>query len=128
MIEITREPIATERVINSVRSDGSGCVATYVGLIRNRSRSKPVLSVEYRDPEGNAEKKLQEIAGEAGRRWAVEGIAIAHRIGTLRVGEINLVVAVAAAHRREGFAACRFIVDRFKERLPTSKTERYQRG
>ncbi len=65
---------------------------------------------------------------EARQRWQVENIAISHRVGKLKVGEINLVVAVASAHRSEGFAACQYVIDQFKERLPTRKTETYQDG
>jgi molybdopterin synthase catalytic subunit len=126
VIEITQEPVAPERVLNSVKSDSSGCVVTYVGLIRNYSQGKAVLSVEYDDSEGNAENRLQEIAREARQRWQIENIAICHRVGKLKVGEINLVVAIASAHRSEGFAACQYVVDHFKERLPTKKTETYQ--
>lgn len=126
MIEVTEEPISPELVIDKARSDSSGCVVTYVGLIRDYSQGKAVLAVEYHDSEGNAAETLQEIASEARRRWQVENIAISHRIGKLSVGEINLVVAVASAHRNEGFAACQYIIDQFKERLPTEKTETYQ--
>jgi molybdopterin synthase catalytic subunit len=128
MIEITNRLISADKVIARVKSDGSGCVVTYVGLIRNRSRGKPVLSVEYRDARGNAEKILQEIADEAKRKWRVENIAISHRTGKLKVGDINLVVAVASGHRRQGLAACRYIIDRFKQKLPTTKTETYRDG
>ncbi len=128
MIEVTEEPISPELVIDKARSDSSGCVVTYVGLIRAYSQGKAVLSVEDRDSEGNAENTLREIAREARQRWQVENIAISHRVGKLRVGEINLVVAVASAHRSEGFAACQYVIDQFKERLPTKKTETYQDG
>ena len=125
MIEITEKPISPEKVIDKVRNDSCGCVASYVGLIRNRSHGKPVLSVEYVDSDGNAAQRLQQIADEVKRRWPVHDIAISHRIGKLKVGDINLVVAVGAAHRREGFAACRYVIDQFKKRLPTTKTETY---
>ena len=65
MIEITEKPISPQKVIDKVKSDSSGCVVTYVGLIRDRSRGKPVFSVQYQDSEGNAENTLQEIASEA---------------------------------------------------------------
>jgi len=126
MIEITKKPISVDKVIGSVKSDGSGCVVTYVGLIRNNSQGRPVLTVEYEDSEGNAKNTLQDIADEAGRRWQIENIALSHRIGILKVGEINLIVAVASAHRKEGFAACQYAIDRFKQSLPTRKTESYQ--
>ena len=126
MIEITKETISPEQVVSRAKTNSSGCVVTYVGVIRDYSQGKPVLSVEYQDSKGNAEKALQGIAEQARKRWQLENIAISHRIGKLRVGEINLVVAVASAHRGEGFAACQYIIDQFKERMPTSKYEKYQ--
>ena len=99
MIEITRQPISPEVVINRAKSDNSGCVVTYVGLIRNESHGKPVLSVEYQDPEGNAQRRLQEIADQVKAKWPVNNIAITHRIGILQVGDMNLVIAIASAHR-----------------------------
>jgi len=126
MIEITETPISPEQVIEKVKSDGSGCVVTYIGLIRNQSHGRPVFLVEYHDSQGDAENTLQEIASEARQRWTIENIIISHRIGKLRVGEINLVVAVASAHRSEGFAACQYAIEQFKQRLPTQKTETYQ--
>ena len=128
MIEVSKEPISPERVIDKVKNDSSGCVVTYVGLIRNYSHGKAVLSVEYVDSEGKAENVLQEISREVRQKWQVENVAISHRVGKLKVGEINLVVAIASAHRGEGFAACQYVIDRFKSRLPTRKTETYQDG
>lgn len=128
MIEITERPISPQKVIDKVKTDSSGCVVTYIGLIRNYSQGRAVLSVEYQDYEGNAGNKLQKIAREAEQRWQIDGIAITHRVGKLKVGEINLVVAVASPHRSEGFAACQYVIDQFKERLSTKKTETYQDG
>ena len=128
MIEITETPISPEQVIEKVKSDGSGCVVTYIGLIRNQSQGRPVFLVEYHDSQGDAENTLQEIASEARQRWTIENIIISHRIGKLKVGKINLVVAVASAHRSEAFAVCQYIINQFKQRLPTKKTETYQDG
>ena len=128
MIKITDKPISLELVVNAVRTPESGCVVTYVGLIRDNSRGKPVLSVEYEDARGTAEDGLRQIAEEIKRRFSVNGVAICHRIGKLNVGDINLVVAIAAGHRKEGFAASQFAIDRFKESLPTAKRETYQDG
>ena len=128
MIEITKKPISPELVIGKVKTNSSGCVATYVGLIRDSSQGKTVLSVEYKDTEGTAEKNLEQIASEIRQKWQVNNIAICHRIGKLKVGDINFLVAVAAAHRREGFAACQYAVDRFKELMPTKKIETYLDG
>ena len=126
MIEITEKPISPELVVNKVKTDSSGCVVTYVGLIRDYSQGKQVLSVEYEDTEGTAENRLRDIASEIRQKWQLNNLAICHRIGKLKVGEINLVVAIAAAHRQEGFAACQYAIDRFKEILPTKKKETYK--
>ena len=128
MIEITERPILPELVVSKVKTAGSGCVVTYIGLIRDYSRGKPVLLVEYEDVDGKAAKRLQEIAAEIKQKWPIDNIAIYHRIGKLKVGEINLVVAIASAHRGEGFAACQYAIDQFKQKLPTRKKETYQDG
>jgi len=128
MIEITECPLSPERVIAKVRSSDCGCVVAYIGLIRDYSEGKPVLSVEYRDPNKEAKAQLQKIANEAKQQWPINNMAISHRIGKLGVGEINLVIAVASAHRNEGFNACQYAVDQFKQRLPTKKLETYQDG
>ena len=128
MIEITECPLSPEKVIAKVRSSDCGCVVTYIGLIRDYSDRKLVLSVEYKDPDEKAKSQLQKIADEAKQQWPIRNIAISHRIGKLSVGEINLVIAVASTHRDEGFNACQYTVDQFKLRLPTKKKETYQDG
>ncbi len=128
MIEITQKPIFPELVINKVKTDSSGCVVTYIGLLRQHSRGKQVLSVEYSDTEGKAENRLLEIASETRQKWQLSNMAICHRTGKLKVGDINLVIAVAAAHRQEGFAACQYVIDQFKQTMPTQRRETYQDG
>ncbi len=125
---ITDKPISPERLVDKVKTDSSGCVLAYIGLIREYSRGKLVLSVEYKDAKGTAENRLQEITSEVRQKWQLENIAICHRIGKLKVGDINLVIAVASAHRQEGFAACQYAIDRFKQVMPTHKTETYNDG
>jgi molybdopterin synthase catalytic subunit len=128
MVEITKEPISIESVINSVRSNSSGGVIAYIGLIRNSSRGKPVLSVEYSDADGTAEAKLQGIVDAVKDKWPINDMAFVHRIGELKVGDNNVVVAVSATHRQEGFDACQYAIDQFKEKLPTHKKETYLDG
>jgi len=128
MIRITDQPISAELVVNEVKTGGSGCVVTYVGLIREHSRGKLVLSVEYDDTQGTAEERLREIAGATRQKWQLNNIAICHRIGKLKVGDINLVIAVASAHRQEGFSACQYAINQFKQRITTLKKETYEDG
>jgi len=128
MIEITPKPISPELVVNKVKTDNSGCVVTYIGLIREYSHGKRTLSVEYSDTGGKAANRFLEIASEAGQKWQLNNIAICHRIGKLKVGDINIVIAVAAVHRQEGFAACQYVIDQFKQTIPTQKRETYHDG
>jgi len=128
MIKITDKPISPQSVANRVKTSGSGCVVLYIGLIRDYSRNKAVLSVEYEDIDGTAENTLRQIASEVKQKWALNNIAIYHRVGKLKVGDVNLVIALASTHRQDGFAACQYAIDRFKEKLPTRKKETYLDG
>jgi len=128
MVEITSKVISPESIVTATKTADSGCVATYVGLIRDNNNAKPVASVEYSGSGEHAVAVLQSIVDEAKKRWPVNEMSIVHRTGVLQVGDINLVIAVAAGHRGEAFAACSFAVDEFKARRPTAKTERYLDG
>ena len=125
---IVHEPISPEAVVNLVKTRDSGCVVTYVGLIRDNSHGKAVSSVEYSDHSGTAEQGLKSIIEEAMKRWPLNAMAIYHRVGVLNVNDINLTVAIGAGHRGEGLAACAFAVDEFKAKLPTIKKETYIDG
>jgi molybdopterin synthase catalytic subunit len=128
MIEITDKPIEPEQVIARAKTKGSGCVVTYVGVIRDTSRNKSVASVEYQNQDGKALEKLKALATEVKQKWQLENVAFTHRVGKLKVGDINLVIAIAAGHRGDGFAACQYLIDHFKESLPTHKIETYTDG
>ena len=125
MIQIVKTPISSEAVVNSLKVPANGCLLAYVGFIRDFSHGKPVLSVEYADVDGRGEDRLREIVRELENKWSLNGVAICHRVGKLQVGDNNLVVAVAAAHRGEAFAACQYAIDLFKEKSPTRKKETY---
>jgi molybdopterin synthase catalytic subunit len=127
-IKITDKPIKPEEIIALAKSEESGCVVTYVGLIRDNSHEKQVLSVEYRDPDDQSENKLKLLAEDIRKKYPVNNLAMCHRIGTLNVGDINIVFAFACGHRQEGFAACAYAVDRFKDNMPTLKKETYKNG
>jgi molybdopterin synthase catalytic subunit len=128
LVKIVDKPIQPEEVISQAKSSDSGCVVTYVGLIRDNSHDKKVRTVEYRDTDGKAESRLRALAEEVRQKFPVNNLAMCHRIGKLNVGDINIVFAFACGHRQEGFAACSYAIDRFKETLPTRKTETYMDG
>lgn len=125
LIEITQTPILPELVISKVRKDVYGCVVTFVGTVRGSSSSgKEVLFLEHGfSSEESARQDLQRIAEEIEARWRLEDIAICHRMGRLKVGEITLVVAIGAPHRREAFEACQYAIDRFKQVVPAWEKE-----
>jgi len=124
LIEITPTPILPETIINKVRKDAYGCVVTFIGTVRGFSSGKRVLLLEFNaKAKGQVEKEIQQIAEEIQARWQLEDIAICHRMGRLKVGEITLVIAIAAPHRQEAFAACQYAVDRLKQIAPLWKRE-----
>jgi molybdopterin synthase catalytic subunit len=116
LIEITQTPILPEEAINKVRKDAHGCVVTFVGTVRGSSGGKRVLFLEYdASAQELARRELQRIAEEIQVKWQLEDIAIYHRIGRLKVGEITFVMALGAPHRKEAFEACQYAIDRFKQ-------------
>ena len=125
LVEVTPNPILPEVAINSVRKDAYGVVISYVGTVRDLSQhGRKVRFLELQaSSEKLARKELTRIAGEIRARWHLEDTAIIHRIGRLDVGEILLVVAVGAPHRKEALEACQYAIDRFKEISPAWTTE-----
>ena len=128
MIEITDQPLDPERVTNLVRRDGNGAVVTFLGTTRDNFEGKRVLRLEYEAYYDMALNKLEEICREMREEFGVEDVAIAHRTGLVDIGQISLIVAVAAPHRKEAFYACHKVVDRVKEIVPIWKKEVYEDG
>jgi len=128
MIELTHNPLNPEKITCQVRRDTNGAVVTFLGATRNNFQGKQVLTLEYEAYEEMALKKLEEVREELQAQFDLEDIAISHRIGTVPIGEISLVVAVASPHRKEAFQACQVAVDRIKEIVPIWKKEVYEEG
>ena len=128
MIELTTDPLNPEKITAQVRRDTNGAVVTFLGATRNNFQGKQVITLEYEAYEEMALKKLGEVREELQAQFDLEDIAISHRIGTVPIGEISLVVAVASPHRKEAFQACQAAVDRIKEIVPIWKKEVYEEG
>ena len=126
MIEITNQPLDPEKVTSKVRRDTNGGVVTFLGTTRDNFQGKQVLTLEYEAFEEMALKKMEEIRGEIQAEFQIEDIAISHRIGTVPIGQVSLVVAVASPHRKEAFLACHKAVDRVKEIVPIWKKEVFE--
>ena len=128
MIEITHQLLDPERITAQVRKETNGAVVTFLGTTRNNFEGKGVLTLEYEAFEEMALKKMEEIRQELQAQFHIEEIAICHRIGTVSIGQISLVVAVASPHRKQAFLACHQAVDRIKEIVPIWKKEVFDDG
>ncbi len=128
MIELTHNVLNPEKLTASVRNDANGAVVTFLGTTRDNFEGRRVVTLEYEAFEEMAVKKLEEIRQEMQVEFSIEDIAIAHRIGTVPIGEISLIVAVASPHRVEAFQACHKAVDRLKETVPIWKKEVFEEG
>ena len=128
MIELTEDTLNPEKITELVRRDTNGSVITFLGTTRDNFEGKTVLTLEYEAFDEMAVKKLEEVRHELMAEFGLEQVAISHRIGTVGIGEISLVVAIGSPHRKEGFNACQKAVDRIKEVVPIWKKEVYQDG
>jgi len=123
MIEVTMEDFSVDEVLGRLRTGRMGALVTFVGSVRDISGGKSVDRIEIQVYEEMARKQLEAIREEAMERFGVEEIAIIHRHGSLRVSENIMLIAVGASHRPEAFDACRFVLERIKERVPIWKKE-----
>ena len=98
-------------------------MCTFAGLVRNHSRGQRVTHLEYHAYPEMAEKKLRQVAGEIAERFGVTRLAIEHRVGVLRIGDVAVGIAAAAPHRDAAFKACRYAIDRIKQIVPIWKKE-----
>ncbi|MDH3211278.1 MAG: molybdenum cofactor biosynthesis protein MoaE [Myxococcales bacterium] len=120
---ISERPLDVSSVVARVSGAGIGGIVSFVGTVRDRARGRSIRHLEYEAYPEMAEREMQKIVDEAGRRWPGSRVAIAHRAGHLEVGEIAVVVVAAAPHRAEAFAACRFAIDTLKQTVPIWKKE-----
>lgn len=126
-MHLTRDPIDLVSLITQVSSAEHGGVATFTGAVRNAHAGREVRALSYSAYESMAEHECAAIVRDAEARWPVR-IALAHRLGDLTVGDLAVAVVVASAHREEAFAACRWVIDQVKARVPIWKRETYADG
>ncbi len=126
--EVTTAPIEPVRVLRRAGADGDGAVVLFLGTVRSSNQGRPVGGMTYEGYLEMAREQLAEIVGEAAERSGSDRLAAVHRLGSLDVGEVSVAVAVSTPHRREAFAAARYVIDEVKKRLPIWKKERYLDG
>ena len=109
-------------------SPESGGIDIFIGTVRNQTKGKAVVRLEFEAYEPMALKEIEKILAQAVEKWPVEKALVYHRTGVLQVGEVPVIIAVATAHRAAAFEACRFIIDTLKETVPIWKKEIFEDG
>lgn len=129
LFQITEDPLDVDGLVAAVGDPGAGATSVFVGTTRNSFRGKEVRYLEYEAYGPMAERVLADIGMEVANRWPpVRGVAIAHRVGRVEIGEASVVVAVSTPHRADAIAACAWGVDRLKALLPVWKKEVFTDG
>jgi molybdopterin synthase catalytic subunit len=128
LILITQDKLDSERVRQKISKDTNGAVCMFLGTTRSTHRGRDVMYLEYETYYEMAEKKLTDISKDIYDKWQLDDVAYLHRIGRVDIGEISLIVGIAAPHRKEAFLACQYSVDLIKKIVPIWKKEVYVGG
>lgn len=127
-IQILNRPLDPQECLNFVANPSAGGIVSFVGTVRDQTKNKPVLKLEFEAYTPMAITEMKKIAERAIAKWPVEKMAIHHRIGTLNIGEIAVIITVACPHRVAAFEACQFAIDTLKETVPIWKKEFFKDG
>ncbi|WP_077623073.1 molybdenum cofactor biosynthesis protein MoaE [Sediminibacillus massiliensis] len=125
---ITSEPIPISEVTDKVTRPEAGAINTFIGTVREFTKGKRTLYLEYQAYIPMAEKKLAQIGEEIKEKWPEAVTAIAHRIGRLEISEIAVVIAVSTPHRADSYEASKYAIERIKEIVPIWKKEHWEDG
>ncbi|MDB5010035.1 MAG: molybdenum cofactor biosynthesis protein MoaE [Mucilaginibacter sp.] len=109
-------------------SPQSGGIDVFIGTVRDSTKGKSVIRLEFETYKSMAIKEMEKIAEQAYSKWPIQKILIHHRVGVLQIGEVPVIIAVSAAHRAAAFDACRYIIDTLKETVPIWKKEIFEDG
>lgn len=127
-IQISEDSLDITSCIEWVMSPECGGIDVFIGTVRKATKGKEVIRLEFEAYKQMALNEMQKIAEQALEMWSVQKILIHHRTGVLQVGEVPVVIAVAAAHRAAAFDACRYTIDTLKEKVPIWKREVFEDG
>lgn len=127
-IQLLDEPLNAQECINWVMSPTCGGIDVFIGTVRNQTKGKAVLKLEFEAYKPMAISEMNKITEQAFKQWPVEKVLIHHRTGTLKVGEIPVIIAVSATHRDAAFEACRYVIDILKQTVPIWKKEFFEDG
>jgi molybdopterin synthase catalytic subunit len=124
---VTDQPLDVEAHAKAVRDPAAGAEVSFCGVVRDHDHGRTVIELEY-SGHPTAEQVLREVAEAIAAEPNVIAVAVSHRVGALRIGDVALVAAVTAAHREQAFDSCRRLVDEAKARLPIWKRQVFVDG
>jgi molybdopterin synthase catalytic subunit len=122
-VEIVDAPIPAEAIVAEIKAGGDGAVCVFDGIVRDNTRGRRTLYLDYEAYREMALEQMRGLADEAVKRYGVRDVAMVHRLGRLQVGETSVLIAVASAHRAAAFDACRWLIDTLKKTVPIWKKE-----
>jgi molybdopterin converting factor subunit 1 len=128
LVRIVHERIRPHDMVPPLERPEDGAIVIFDGVVRNHSRGRRTLHLEYEAYEEMALRKLRELAAEAMARFAIRNVALVHRLGRVEIGESSVLIAVFSAHRAAAFEACRWIIDTLKRTVPIWKKEFFEDG
>lgn len=128
IVALTREVIDSDRLIGATKRAEDGAVVVFDGIVRNHTRNRQTLYLDYEAYEEMALKQMEGLAREAVSRFGVRHVTLVHRLGHLEVGETSVLIVVASAHRGQAFDACRWLIDTLKKTVPIWKRETFVDG
>jgi len=127
LVALRETPIDAAEVVAALDDDASGGLTLFVGRVRDHDGGKTVGGLDY-TAHPTALEKLQEVCDRVAEEYDVHGVAAVHRVGTLAIGDVAVVVATTTAHRGEAFAASRALIDTLKAEVPIWKHQRFGDG
>jgi MoaE-MoaD fusion protein len=128
IVAITRERIDAERLVAAAKRGEDGAVVVFDGIVRNNTRGRATLYLDYEAYEEMALRQMRELSAQARERFGVRQVTIVHRLGRLEIGETSVLIVVASAHRGAAFDACRWVIDTLKQTVPIWKKETFADG
>jgi MoaE-MoaD fusion protein len=125
---LTRELVDADRLVREIKQGTDGAVVVFDGIVRNNTRGRRTLYLDYEAYEEMAEKQIAALAARAVEDFAVRAVTLVHRLGRLQIGETSVLIVVASAHRGAAFEACRWLIDTLKKTVPIWKKETFADG
>jgi len=125
---IVRDCIDPQRIVAKLKRGEDGAVVIFEGVVRNQTRGRKTLYLDYEAYEEMALEQMESLAERALQDFGVRDVAIVHRLGRLEIGEASVLIAVASAHRAAAFEACRWLIDTLKRTVPIWKKEHFADG